>query len=211
MKKKLFTLFALPFMLAGCANHQGIKTSEALAHIKNFETPEATYYSASCEYYFNTKHQKVEDEGDLVYKPVKDIELDYQDGEDVTKSYFLDIPLTLNASNFYVMRDGELDINDSMYGIIKTRLIYPAGTINEVYINKTSDGGIKFESFNSFVDIYSLNLEIDTARARINGYFEFDNSGLLVKEHIETVGFSAKKAAKDSSMFLFDAQYTYSD
>jgi uncharacterized lipoprotein NlpE involved in copper resistance len=216
MKKKLFTLITLPFILAGCSNHTGIKTSEALAYIKTFdEDPTITEYSFEYKYTFydeETKKNKTiegEDFGELHYNPVPGEDLDFQLDEDVSKSYFFEMPLTLNASNFYLLTDGALDLNNCMYGIISMRLTYPSGTISHVYINKTENGGIKFESFNSFVNVAVYTLDVDSIRGRIDGIFEFNKNGLLVRECIQSVGFNQDKAANDITMFKFEAKYSY--
>lgn len=210
MKKKLFTLITLPFILAGCSNHSGIKTSEALAHIKTFdEDPTITEYAYEAKYTFEGETHEEEGFGDLNYNPVPGEDLDFQYDEDVSKSYFFEMPLTLKASNFYLLTDGALDLNNCMYGIISMRLTYPSGTISQVYINKTANGGIKFESFNSFVNVAVYTLDIDSIRGRIDGEFEFNENGLLVRECIQSVGFDEKAAAKDFRHFKFEAKYSY--
>ena len=224
MNKKFLYLGLLPFLLSSCGvDKSPLTIDEAKDIIANFSSvTHATYNvmgTSHCVGVDNGTDMVVtddEDKEDFTYKEVENPDLSIEDNDDISKSIFMCVPLHLTSSNFYKELDGALVLNDCTFGMIAASVTYYGETTSEVLIDKTSDGGLKFYVFNSFmeVDIAHYDLITDalnayTFRGRGNAHFVYDSDGFLVEEQLESINYSEAGYKGDISQCYFHAEYIY--
>lgn len=145
----------------------------------------------------------------------------------ISSSYYLGAPLKLSKTNFFKEKVNKVnskdefinvDKSDCVYGVVHSLLIYASGSTSSLLINKTESGGMIFSTYNSdtFLTISNVNTfpEYDlypkaNFAGRINGEFEYNNEGYLIREEVWSIHYDATKASTDGSMMRLISTYSY--
>lgn len=218
MKLKKLPLLLVPFMLTSCGAVPSLSIEAARQIISNFAN--ATYNEYFIEAELNIAGIPASDNSYVSYQA--------ETFDDTSRSYYLGAPMRLTSDNFYieitktnpntgVELPKELDKNNCVYGIIHSILIFASGSLSTITLEDNNQGGLIFSTYNSdtFLTINHVNEfdptipSIGNFAGRINGQFEYNNEGYLIREEVWSIHYDEAKVNKDPSMLHIYSTYQY--
>lgn len=239
MKFRKLSLLLIPALLMSCGSGvKSLSLDEARIIINNFKhngSPTYTHYSIDAE--IQIAAFPIEDnsyQSDPANLEQLSITADNNDNLSnnitnglISSSYYLGAPLKLDIKNFFKEKGQEttgnninnVDKSNCVYGIVHSILIFASGSTSSLAMEETETGGIIFSVTNSdtFLTIANVNsfpaLDIyytGNFAGRINGQFEYNNQGYLVREEVSSIHYDKSKAATDGSMMHLISEYSYS-
>lgn len=235
MKLRKLPLLLISTILMSCGGVESLTIAEGRAVVDGFTSATYANYTIDAHIYIAALPVSTNSVSGLT----KTLTLDAGntdtlaaniENELVSSSYYLRAPLQLTSTNYYVEKGNPAELSydaanadkaNCVYGIIHSLLIYASGSTSSLYMRETEEGGLIFFATNSdtFLTILNVN-NIDFGdgnplvytgnfAGRINGEFEYNKEGYLVRETVWSINYKAEKVATDPTMLFLESTYTY--